>query len=164
MIDYAGLFKKVGRAEMIRHAIWVREMVVAWGTKYEQENNKILPHLSIISDAHGLKIMESITNRHVVSVFNEIMRIDQEYYPEGARHIYITRVPKLFEVVWKIIRHFFHSSNLQKMIICSCSDYKTVLSQHMDLQILPDCIVPGIGQGQANDWLPSNFKGGPLPR
>jgi hypothetical protein len=165
MIDYAGLLKKVGREELIRHAIWIREKVIAWGKQYQQQNNKKLQHLSIISDAHGLKIMESITNRHVVSVFNEMMRIDQEYYPEGARHIFITRVPKLFEVGWKIIRHFFHSSNLQKMIICSTADYKTVLSQHMDLQILPDCIVPGIGQGQsADDWFPTDFKGGPVPR
>jgi hypothetical protein len=161
-IDHAGMLKRFGKEECILHAIWMREMVVLWVANYEKTNQRNLRQLTIISDAYGLPIWQCMTNRNVLAVFKETMRLDTDYYPEGKGKTFIIRVPMLFETQWKILRHFFHSGELQKMIICGNADYKKILSQHMDLSILPDCVVPEVGLGKAEKSLPADFRGGTL--
>jgi hypothetical protein len=163
VIDQAGMLRKFGRKECMLHAIWMREMVVAWARNYEQTHRRKIGNLTIISDAYGLPIWQCMTNRNVISVFKDMMKLDQDYYPEGPGKIFIIRVPVLFEMLWKVIRHFFPSRDLQKMVICSCSDYKSILSEHMDLSILPESVLPAIGKGKADERWPTDFVGGTLP-
>jgi hypothetical protein len=161
-IDHAGMLQKFGKEECILHAIWMRELVGEWCINYEKTHQRKLRQLTVISDAYGLPIWQCMTNRNVLAVFKETMRLDTDYYPEGKGKTFIIRVPMLFETQWKVLRHFFHSGDLQKMVICSNADYKTILSQHMDLSILPDCVVPGIGLGKAEKSLPADFRGGTI--
>ena len=163
--DSAGMLHRFGRREMIQHAIWTREMICtgAWIQKYEQEQRRPVKRIVVIEDVHGLPLLQSASNRPLLSMFGEVMQLDQCNYPETAKHLIIIRAPALFRVVWNIVQHFFDPGVRQKMVFCGSSNCNQVLSKYVDLAILPDCVVPGKGKGKAADGMPSNFEGGLLP-
>jgi hypothetical protein len=163
--DGAGILKQYGKEEMIRHAIWVRELVSTgeWIATYEQEQARHVRRITLIEDLEGLSIMSMMSNRPLLSVYGEIMRLDQDNYPETAKKLIIIRAPTLFRMVWAIFKHFFDAGVVQKMVFCGSSDYKKVLEEYVDLSILPDAVVAQ-GQGKATEGMPSKFEGGPLPK
>jgi hypothetical protein len=163
--DGAGILKQYGREEMIRHAIWMRELVSTgeWIATYEQEQAHPVRRITLIEDLEGLSIMSMMKNRALLSVYGEIMRLDQDNYPETAKKLIIIRAPTLFRMVWAIFKHFFDAGVVQKMVFCGSSDYEKVLEKYVDLSIMPDAVVAQ-GQGKATEGMPSKFEGGPLPK
>lgn len=163
--DGAGILKQYGREEMIRHAIWMRELVCTgeWIMLYEQEQARPVRRITLIEDLEGLSIMSQMNNRAMLSVYGEIMRLDQDNYPETAKKLIIIRAPALFRMVWAIFKHFFDAGVVQKMVFCGSSDYEKVLEEYVDLSILPEAVVAQ-GQGKATEGMPSKFEGGPLPK
>jgi hypothetical protein len=61
------------------------------------------------------------------------------------------------------LKHFFDAGVVQKMVFCGSSDYQKVMSEYVDLSVLPNEIVPD-GQGKATEGMPSKFEGGLLPK
>jgi hypothetical protein len=163
--DGAGILRQYGKEEMIRHAIWMRELVSTgeWIAKYEQEQGRPVRRITLIEDLEGLSIMSMMSNRPLLSVYGEIMRLDQDNYPETAKKLIIIRAPTLFRMVWAIFKHFFDAGVVQKMVFCGASNYEKVLEEYVDLSILPAAVVPQ-GQGKAIEGMPSKFEGGPLPK
>jgi hypothetical protein len=163
--DGAGILKQYGRDEMIRHAIWMRELVSTgeWIATYEQEQARPVRRMTLIEDLEGLSIMSMMNNRALLSVYGEIMRLDQDNYPETAKKLIIIRAPTLFRMVWAIFKHFFDAGVVQKMVFCGSSDYEKVLEKYVDLSIMPDAVVAQ-GQGKATEGMPSKFEGGRLPK
>jgi hypothetical protein len=163
--DGAGIFQRYGKEEMIRHAIWMRELVSTgeWIPRYEQEQTRPVRRITLIEDLEGLSVMSMINNRALLSVYGEIMRLDQDNYPETAKKLLIIRAPTIFRMVWAIFKHFFDAGVVQKMVFCGTSGYEKVLEEYMDLSILPDAVVAQ-GQGKATEGMPSKFEGGPLPK
>jgi metal transporter CNNM len=162
--DGAGILQQYGREEMVRHAIWMRELVSTgpWIQKYEQEQGRPVRRITLIEDLEGMSISHSM-NRELLSVHGEIMRLDQDNYPETAKKLIIVRAPTLFRMVWSIFKHFFDAGVVQKMVFCGSSDYQKVMAEYVDLSVLPIEIVPD-GQGKATEGMPSKFEGGLLPK
>ena len=162
--DGVGMLERYGRHELIHHAIWLRELVSTgdWIQHYQKRQGRAVRQITIMEDLHGLSIAHM--NRQLLSVYAEIMRIDQDCYPEVAKQMIIIRAPTIFRVIWIIAKHFFDPGVLAGMIFTGPNNYKQVLSEHFDLEILPNVIVPE-GKGQAAEGLPlpGNFEGGPLP-
>jgi hypothetical protein len=54
--DGAGIFKRYGKEEMFRHAIWMRELVSTgeWIQWYEQEQTRPVRRMKLIEDLEGL--------------------------------------------------------------------------------------------------------------
>lgn len=47
------------------------------------------------------------------------------------------------------------------MIFCGRENYREVLSQYVDLKVLPSVVIEE-GEGEAVEGLPPNWEGGPL--
>jgi hypothetical protein len=163
--DSVGILRQYGREEMIRHAIWMRELVSTgeWMNTYEQEQARPVRRITLIEDLGGLSVMSHMNNRAVSSVYGEIMRLDQDNYPETAKKLIVIRAPTLFRMVWAVFKYSFDPGVIQKMVFCGSSDYEKVLEEYVDLSILPDAIVAQ-GKGKATEGMPSKFEGGPLPK
>ena len=165
--DGVGMLRKYGHDEIIKHAIWVREMVStgSWIQDYENqgvnEAPRTIKRITIIEDCHGISLSTHL-NRQLLNAYSDVMRLDQDNYPETAKRLLIIRTPVIFRLVWSIIKHFFDKGVVDKMIFVGSSDYQEVLSQYVDLGVLPDEIVPGIGKGAAIPGMPPNFGGGPI--
>ena len=60
-------------------------------------------------------------------------------------------------MVWNTVKHFFDEGTVDKMTFSSSKTALKVLSAYVDLEVLPDCLAPGIGKGRGIEGLPSNF-------
>ena len=165
--DGVGMLRNYGHDEIIKHAIWIREMVStgSWIQDYENhavnETPRIIKRITIIEDCHGISLSTHM-NRQLLNAYSDVMRLDQDNYPETAKRLIIIRTPVIFRLVWSIIKHFFDKGVVDKMIFAGSSDYQEVLRQYMDLEVLPEEIAPGIGKGAAIPGMPPNFGGGPI--
>lgn len=83
--DTLGLLDKYGTDMMVHHAVWIREAVAqgAWLPEWEERKGKPVRQATIISDMEGLSRRH--LHRRVIKLFGEIMRLDQDNYPEGAK-------------------------------------------------------------------------------
>ena len=163
--DAAGMLERYGRNEMINHAIWLRELLCTgqWIKEYERVHNKPVKRALVIEDVHGIQLLQIACNRPLLSLYSEIMRLDQDNFPEAAKKIIVLRAPALFHIIWNVVQHFFDANVREKMIFTTRNNYIEILSQHMDISVLPPCIAPELGKGGALDGMPSNFEGGRLP-
>jgi hypothetical protein len=163
--DGAGMLQRFGRDEMIKHAIWLRELICngKWIQEYEKVHKKTVKQAIVIEDLHEIQLFRIVSNRPLLSLYADIMRLDQDNYPEAAKKIFIIRAPALFRLLWNIVQHFFDTNVREKMVFTSQSNFIETLSKYMDITILPPCVVPEIGYGSALKGMPPNFEGGLLP-
>jgi CRAL/TRIO domain len=163
--DAAGMLQQYGHNEMINHAIWLRELLCTgqWMYEYQRVHNKPVKQALVIEDVHGIQLLQIICNRPLLSLYAEIMRLDQDNFPEAAKKIIILRAPVLFHTIWNVVQHFFDANVREKMIFTTRNNYTEILAQYMDLSLLPPCVIPGVGKGGALDGMPFNFEGGRLP-
>ena len=161
--DGSGLIKRFGHDEMVRQAIWIRENASegSWIQEYEQKYGKPVCQITIIEDVQGLGYGHLYPP--LLSLYKEAMRIDQDYYPEMAKRMIVVRTPSVFRMIWNIGKHFFDPGVRSKMVFSGVHNFREVLRNHVDLSILPPCVLPGIGSGAAAPGMPSRFEGGPLP-
>lgn len=159
--DADGFIARFGEAEMLRHAIWVRELITRgeWISDYEQRQGRPVKRITIIEDLHGLSLMPS---RAMLSLYGKVMRLDQDNYCETAKKLIIVRAPFVFRAIWGIVKHFFDPGVVDKMVFTSSSDYQTVLDEYMERDVLPPCICAE-GKGKLAVGMYSNLEGGRIP-
>ena len=166
VMDAVGLLKCHGMDEMMRFSIWCNEMVWSgpWIRQYEEQRQQPIKLLTVIDDAHEMKIMAHISNRALMKAFGAITKMEQENYPYPAKRIFVTRAPSLLQRARYIVKLFYPPEVVEMLHFLAVRDYQLELSRHMDLEILPEELVPGIGKGEARDGFPAKFCGGPVPQ
>lgn len=160
--DLAALIERFGQDELIQYSIWMRESLTTgpWIQEYEREQKRPVKRVTIVDDMHGLS-RKQLTPK-VLSVYGQIMKLDQENYCEVSKKIIIIRAPAIIRIAWTLAKHFFDPINVQKMEFCGSSNYKEVLRDQMELEILPSCLVHE-GKGRVATGMPPRLEGGPLP-
>lgn len=163
--DGAGLLERFGKEALLKHAIWEKENMWhgEWTQQYQKEQKRPLKRLLVIEDAEGLNLIETIFNRRLVDAFSEVVRIDNDFFPQCVKKCVIIRVPKIFAAIWSVIRGLLDPLNVEKVAFSSPNRYVKDLSELVDLEVLPEEIVPGIGKGEARKGFPTSFKGGTIP-
>jgi len=163
--DSVELYRRYGGSELIKHGIWMRETVTngAWVEDYHRRQGKLPSRILLVVDLEGLSRYH--LNRHVLSVFGEVMKLDQENYPDVVKKILLIRVPAIFRVIWSVIKHFFSSQQVDLMEFAGKNNYREVLGRYVgDLRKLPKEVVGDIGEGVVARGMPNrNFAGGRLP-
>jgi hypothetical protein len=98
----------------------------------------------------------------VVKLFQQVMRFDQDNYPDATKKILVIRAPAIIGIAWGIAKHFFDRHVVEKMEFTGESNWKEVVSKYMDLAILPPSLCQE-GRGGPLEGLPYNFDGGLVP-
>merc|ERR1712176_1001887 len=160
--DVVHLYKKYGKDEMMKYAIWIREMNTssAWKKDYEAKHGRLLKQYNVLQDVHGLN--RSHLNFKVLSDYGAVVRMDQDNYPEVAKRIFVIRAPSLFRFFWSAMKVFFDKSMVDRMKFCGNQTYKTELMEYLDLEVLPNAMLEE-GKGKAAKGFPPKFEGGKVP-
>jgi len=160
--DAKEFLKRYGEDEMLKHAMWIRELVSRgdWISSYEQRQGRPVKRITIIEDLQGLSIFPS---RDILSLYGKIMKLDQDNYCETAKKLIVIRAPLIFRAIWALVRHFFDPGVKKKIVFLSSSDYQTKLDKYIDRKVLPSCISPDGGQGDVVEGMFNNLQGGKLP-
>jgi len=160
--DAKEFLKRYGEDEMLKHAMWIRELVSRgdWISSYEQRQGRPVKRITIIEDLQGLSIFPS---RDILSLYGKIMKLDQDNYCETAKKLIVIRAPLIFRAIWALVRNFFDPGVKKKIVFLSSSDYQTKLDKYIDRKVLPSCISPDGGQGDVVEGMFNNLQGGKLP-
>jgi len=167
-MDYPGLVARFGHDELMRFLIWLREhpRELKWTKEFEAKNGRPWKQQTIIEDiscASLAHLSQLWMDKEARNMLGEITQMDQDYYPENVKRIIVIGVPSAFMVVWKAVKHLFDDGLREKMVFASTKGAAKVLAKYVDLEVLPDCIVPGIGKGRAIEGMSNDLTGGPVP-
>ena len=79
--DAGALLKEFGSDELVKYAIWSRELHTrgAWIDRYERLRGRRIKGITIVYDLQGLG--RHHLNPKVLDVFRDIMQISQDHYP-----------------------------------------------------------------------------------
>lgn len=160
--DTLALLQRFGRDEMIKQAIWGRELMSRgpWQRDWPHHNHRIRSFTAIL-DLKGLN--RSHLSPSLVPVGQEVTRLVQDNYPGIGKKILIIRAPYLFRFVWSIFKHFVDPHVKDLMEIATDKESEAVLAKYMDLNVLPNEIIPSQGAGRAIRGYETIWEGGPLP-
>lgn len=146
------LLKEFGQEELIKYAIWTRELHTrgAWIERFERLQSRRIRYVTVVYDLKGL--CTAHMNRKVLDLFGEIMNISQTQYPGPFKRIIIIRAPSIFRYIWAVAKHFFRQSARDKMVFAN-KNYLDVLDTYIDRSVLPPSIAPG-GRGKVAMGMP----------
>lgn len=162
--DQTGLLERFGCDFMLRHGIWNREMVMRgdWVQQYEKESGRRFTRFVNVEDSQGLKVFKTLFNKRFMHCFSQLAQLDKENYPQSVKKVFVVRVPGIFETIWNVVRRMLDPTEVERVAILSPKHYMEGLKAAMDLEILPDEVVPGIGKGKAREGFPTSFYAGPV--
>ena len=150
-LDGHGLLQRFSKDELMRHAIWLRELHSSgpWVDGYEASQGRCIKDITVIFDLQGL----SMTRHYhptVLAWFQSHMQMTDLYYPGPIKRIIVIRAPAVFRMIWSVVKHFFPQCSRDKMIFPSNHNYLEVLNKYMDADAcLPPVIHPKGGRGKA---------------
>ena len=90
---------------------------------------------SSILDMSGMS-MATLT-RSALGLIQYGSKTANDYYPETLHRAYLVNCPFMFPAIWALIKPFVDEKTVRKVIIMG-SDFKSVLLENVDAEILPD--------------------------
>lgn len=160
--DTSGLLSRYGRDEMVKQAVWLREVQSRgrWIEDYEQEQGHPVKQFTVILDMEGLSPKNIAPS--ILSVGQEVSQIVQDYYPGFAKRVIIIRASVIFQLAYNAMKPFLDTKIKEKIVVVNGNTYAKVLDEYMDLNLLPHEIYT-TASGQAVDDFDTVWKGGKIP-
>ena len=120
VMDGIGLQQRHSMEEIMTHVVWLREIGTRgdWLRTYETQTGRTPTQVTIIYDMQGM------SSRHmkgsVMTMFKEIVAMNQTKYCGLAKRIILLRAPSIFQFIWNIAKHF---CTLYMDYYCCCYVY-----------------------------------------
>ncbi|XP_055265402.1 SEC14-like protein 5 isoform X3 [Moschus berezovskii] len=142
-MDTKGLMKAVGEEVLLQHILSVNEE----GQKRCEGNTKQFGRP--ISSWTCLVDLEGLSLRHLwrpgVKALLRMIEVVEDNYPETLGRLLIVRAPRVFPVLWTLVRKskispFINENTRQKFLIYSGSNYQGPggLVDYLDKDVIPD--------------------------
>lgn len=117
---------------LVKHELWL----------HEQESRLLFMHppsfpcrgLVVIIDVSHM-VMKQAT-KEIFSIFSGFCHASKPHHPERLTKLYVVGAPRLFSVVWKMLRVFIPRNTYEKIQIFSAWDHDPFLSTWMN-KVLP---------------------------
>ncbi|XP_022093237.1 SEC14-like protein 2 [Acanthaster planci] len=134
-LDMKGLMHSCRTSEMVKIIIYYLEQVY----KDLEEQSKMLGR-----NVEGLILLfdfEGVGAHHLwkpgIDLFNEFLTLFEQYYPEIIKTTYVLKPPKIFPIIFALVRPFLRERTKQKIQILG-SNWREVLLKHIDANELPE--------------------------
>ena len=161
--DSSGLLQRYGREEMIKQAIWLREVQSrgTWHKDYESAQKRPVTQFTVIMDMKDLKARN--ISPSLLAVGHQVSKIVQSYYPGYTKRIIVIRAPPIFQIAFNALKPFIDEDMKDRIVIAGGENYCKVLEQYTDLRVLPREVCD-MGQGAAvPDFQNVVWQGGKIP-
>ncbi|KAK3599065.1 hypothetical protein CHS0354_024391 [Potamilus streckersoni] len=134
LIDMRGILHSCKKKEVIRNKVWVVESFYKSFREELEKTGRRREEIVVIFD------LDKLGPRHLwkpgVDVFNEILKMFEDQYPETLKYAFIVNAPRLFPIVFKIVRPFLSEDTVKKTHVLG-SNFKEVLLKYIDADQLP---------------------------
>lgn len=164
--DSWDLLKHFGIDAMIDYIIFIRELNNwrPFWKPYEDQVGHRVRNFTVIIDLEGLN--SGHIRPGLLTLLQRTGRVSQDCYAGWAKRIFLIRAPAIFKMIWTIVRHFFDQHIQDLIVFTDHRDYLDVLQEHVDLEVLPHCIVGAEGKGKplAGYFENVSLQGGRIPK
>ena len=86
-----------------------------------QRTGRVVDKMTNIIDLKGLNL-GVLQNLRAISLFKQVQRIDQDYYPDHVRRIYLVNPPLLFRPLWNLARRVLPKHELHKIQLLASNE------------------------------------------
>jgi hypothetical protein len=127
-LEQPGLFRwgrilgRVDREDLIHMHIFLMEyqfrVLMPQGA---QRTGRVVDKMTNIIDLKGLNL-GVLQNLRAISLFKQVQRIDQDYYPDHVRRIYLVNPPLLFRPLWNLARRVLPKHELHKIQLLASNE------------------------------------------
>eukprot|EP01137_Pigoraptor_chileana_P034755 Opistho-2@27774 len=133
-IDIKGIVRSAGERSVLKQMIKFNEEAMKNIDTATENSGKPILDCTCLVDLEGLSL------RHLwrpgLSLIQKMIQIDSNNYPETMSRLVIVRAPRIFPVVWSIVRNVFDERTRNKIVICG-DDYRDVINE-----LIPEAHVP----------------------
>jgi hypothetical protein len=154
-VDARGLLKAVSEKDLLHYHVFTVERDEKRRAQLFAERG-VYPGTVIVQDCQGLGWKHLY--RPAIGVLQKLFKMDQDNYPESLRKMYVVNAPKLFTVVYAMVKPLVDPRTLQKVIVLG-SSFKEELLKVMDEDQLPK-VLGGSCKMHEGECMP---KGGKFP-
>jgi len=144
----------VGHDTLIKYHIYCMEGLeeIYWKTVAEKG---YWPGFVMIEDLDG--VGSHTFSASVLKVAQEITRINQNYYPEMLRKMYILNVPSIFYMFWKGIQMWMEPRSVAKMELLNSKATTAVIADKFPLIFELSTVPPRLGGTCTKDIPQAGF-------
>lgn len=162
-LDFKGLMTSVKQRDLLLHKLCDLERFSKVMLEQSRKLGKVIDRETIIYD------MEKVGMRHLwkpgIDTFNQFVTLVEDNYPERLKLIFIVNAPKIFPVIWKLVRPFVAEETRKKIKVFGTTNYKETLLEHIDADQLPAAyggtLVDKFGDPRCGDMI---VQGGDVPK
>lgn len=134
MIDLVGMSATLGPEDFLRWVSYYHELQerILRGATAKAGRNRSM--MTCIIDMKGMSM--SHLSSATLQVLRARLRLEQDYYPEVVRRVFMINTPSLFATVWGVVRHFLDAGTAEKIHIMG-STYLPTLTKYIPLSHIP---------------------------
>ncbi|CAF1486419.1 unnamed protein product [Rotaria sp. Silwood1] len=134
LIHVDKLLNQFTSEEMIQCHIYWLEFYCQRARERSQQLGKHVDSFAMIYDLQGCKL----SMRKLLHLFKQSLHIDDNYYPERLGQMFFINPPKIFPVLWDLVKHWIDPVTKAKIhVIKKGPQTSTALLQHIDSDQLP---------------------------
>jgi len=144
-----GLMDIVPQEVLIRYHIYCAEIL-------EMKYAKIVrlkgycPGCIMVEDLSNLGM--SFVDKKIMELLKLVVKIDSDYYPAILRKFFIINTPRVFTMVWAVVKKFFDQATLEKFEILGSEPKKVI---PILKEIIPEKYLLDFYEGESSFRIPS---------
>ncbi|XP_057372014.1 SEC14-like protein 2 [Daphnia carinata] len=168
-MDLKGILRSAKKRDYLMHVIGIAERCVISmrnnPDKFKQSPDAI-SQLTIIFDMDGFS-MRHITYKPGIDTVLQLLQVYEANYPELLRRVFVINAPKVFAVLYSMMKPLMHEKTANKVHVFSnnSDQWKAALLEDIDPQELPACYGGTLTDPDGNPNCVTMFNiGGEVPK
>ncbi|KAK0154336.1 SEC14-like protein 2 [Merluccius polli] len=161
-LDPKGLLLSATKQDYLKTKIRHTEMLHRECRRQSEKLGKNVEAITLIYDCEGLGLKHMW--KPAIEAYGEILTMFEENYPEGLKRVFLIKAPKLFPMVYNLIKHFLSEETKQKIVILG-GNWQEELQKQVDKDQLPGIYGGSLTDPDGDPRCRTMINyGGPVPK
>ncbi|XP_052799680.1 SEC14-like protein 2 isoform X1 [Mya arenaria] len=136
LIDIKGLLRSAKKIDLMRKFVHVMETVDKMCEEESKKCGRKVNALTVIYDLSG--VGWNHISKPAADMYLTIVETAESKYPEVLKKVFVINSPKMFPVIWSVVRPFLHENTAKKVAVLA-GNYQEALLKEIDADQLPMC-------------------------
>ena len=160
-MDSKGLLSSARKSDIEKTKLQVGERIMQLLDQQTRKLQKPIEGMTVIVDLDN--VGPSLLWGPAMQMIAHMGKVTQDNYPEVVKRSFIVNAPRIFPLLWRMIRPLL-SEDMKRKVCILGSDYKKELLQHIDADQLPAFLGGSMTDPDGDPMCPSRIcKGGKVP-
>ncbi|RXG69993.1 SEC14-like protein 2 [Armadillidium vulgare] len=162
--DVRGAIQSSTQGDRIKYVFKILENALKETRRVAEERGIHLDKNTVIFDMENFSIRE-FTWKPAIEFVIALLKMYEANYPETLRYAFVINVPRLFSLVYNLVKPFLHENTIKKIRIYGYSGWKEDILEEIDPDQLPAHFGGNLTDPDGDPKCPSKINpGGPVPK